>query len=115
VRELVPPYVDFMKNKELASNRISKKNLINIDIEEGDRGFYAGRWVPRTLQEELALELALTLQDRKGLPFYIHCANEYSEAFLRGILDKVMGIPEKKIKKSRGALFNFLVQHEDWN
>jgi hypothetical protein len=101
-----------MNNKEFASNRISKKNLINIDIDVNDRAFYGGSWNPRTREEELALELALTLQDRKGLPFYIHCAREYPEPFLRGVLHNVMEIPDYKIKRSRGALFNYLVRKE---
>jgi hypothetical protein len=99
-----------MNDKQQPSNRLSKNRLIkNIDID-GDRSSNGEKWRPRSREEELALELALTLQDREGLPFYIHCAKEYPEPFLRRVLATVMDIPEKKIKKSRGALFNFLVQ-----
>lgn len=89
------------------ANRIetSKRKLINIDIEAK-----ASDWRPTSSKEELAYELALTLQDREGLPFYISCTNKYSEALLRGVLHKVMIVPDRKIKKSRGALYNHLIQ-----
>jgi hypothetical protein len=98
-------------NKEAFSNRfdLSKKNLINIDIDEHNGAFYRGPATPRSREEELAIELAITLQDKKGLPFYISCSNKYPEPFLRDVLRTVMSIPDHKIKRSRGALFNFLV------
>jgi hypothetical protein len=102
-----------MNQKQNGPNRFesSKRNLINIDID-GDNWASYGRktWIPRTHQEELALELALTLHDRKGLPFYLSCVKAYPEPFLRRVLSKVMRIPDNKIKKSRGALFNFLAR-----
>jgi len=101
--------MDLMNQKQRASNRYESKNkLINIDI---DRALYESETeAPATPKEELALELALTLHDRKGLPFYRHCVSEYPEAFLRSKLARVMKTPEPQIKKSRGALFNFLVR-----
>jgi hypothetical protein len=57
-----------------------------VEFEDARRG-----------EEELALELALTLQDRKRLAFYHSCTKKYFELRLRRILGKVTGIPAKKI------------------
>jgi len=66
-----------------------------------------------TQQEKLALELAETLQDHNSLTLYQQFAEKYEEEFLRKVLERVLSIPKDKIRKSRGALFTFLVnQHE---
>ncbi len=60
----------------------------------------------------LANELAETLKDREALQFYLTLTRKYQENHLRQILAKVMSIDEQKIRKTRGALFTFLVnQH----
>lgn len=61
----------------------------------------------------LANEIANTLQDRDALPLYLKYTRQYNEVFLRRILAKVMNIEERKIRKTRGALFTFLVSHND--
>ena len=65
---------------------------------------------PETKEELLALDLAQGLNDLQGLQFYLSYARRYPESFLRKILAEVRQIPAIKIKKSRGALFNHLVQ-----
>ena len=61
----------------------------------------------------LANEIAETLQDRDALPLYLSYTRKYQESFLRRILLKVMSIEATKIRKTRGALFTYLVsQHE---
>ena len=61
-------------------------------------------------------EIADTLHDRGSLQLFLHFAEKYKEEHLRAILDKVMSIPERKIKKTRGALFTYLVsQYENDN
>jgi hypothetical protein len=62
---------------------------------------------------KLANHIADTLKDRDALPLYLQYSRKYKEAFLREKLQKVMSIDETKIRKSRGALFTFLInQHE---
>jgi zona occludens toxin (predicted ATPase) len=64
----------------------------------------------------LANEIAETLQDREALPLYLRYCTTYTEAFLRKMLARVMSIEESKIRKTRGALFTFLVsQHGKTN
>ncbi len=58
---------------------------------------------------KLANEIAETLKDRDALPLYLQYARKYQEDFLRKILARVMSIPDSKIRRSRGALFTFLV------
>ncbi len=62
----------------------------------------------------LANELAETLQDLKSLSFYLSLTKRHSEAFLRETLATVMGVDESKIWKSRGALFNRLVNPKQY-
>lgn len=64
-------------------------------------------------EEQLAQELADTLSDQESLPFYRDMVKKYSETFLRAKLKKVMSVPSDQIRKTRGALFTYLInQHE---
>ena len=62
-----------------------------------------------TNEEKLAREIAIALDDLVALPIYEKFATKYSEGFLRKILQKVLSVPEKDIRKTRGALFTYLV------
>lgn len=65
-------------------------------------------------EQKLALELSESLNDREAILIYQSFTRRYTESFLRKILQKVLAIPEEKIRKSRGALFTYLVkQHGD--
>jgi hypothetical protein len=66
-------------------------------------------------QYKLALELADALNDMEALTVYQGFAERYSEEFLRKILQKVLSIPEDKIRKTRGALFTYLVKQSHAN
>lgn len=57
----------------------------------------------------LAHELAETLDDRDALPLYLQFTRKFQEAHLRRILAKVMAIDATKIRKTRGALFTYLI------
>ena len=63
-------------------------------------------------ETKLANEIAETLKDRDSISLFLIYARKYKEKFLRDILARVMSIDDTKIRKSRGALFTFLVnQH----
>lgn len=65
---------------------------------------------------KLAKEIAYTLNDMDSLALHIQYAQRYQEAFLRKTLAKVMSIDERKIKRSRAALYTFLInQHSRSN
>jgi len=65
---------------------------------------------PGSEKQLLAMDLADTLGDRDNLPLYLSYAKRYPEQLLRSVLGEVKEVPLNKIKKSRGALFNHLVQ-----
>ena len=64
----------------------------------------------KTNVKSLAYELARALDDIESLPVYIGFAEKYQETFLRKVLQKVMSVPDEKIKRTRGALFTYLVK-----
>lgn len=58
---------------------------------------------------KLANEIAETLKDWDALPLFLQYTRKYQESFLRKMLTRVMSIEETKIRKTRGALFTFLI------
>ena len=58
---------------------------------------------------KMANELAETLKDRDAFQYYLSLTRKYHEHYLREILSKVMSIDETQIRKTRGALFTYLV------
>ena len=61
-------------------------------------------------QELLARDLAKALDDPRGINLYRSYCRKYPEELLRKALAEVRELPGHKIKKGRGALFNYLVQ-----
>lgn len=61
---------------------------------------------------DLANEIADVLHDRESLPLYLSFVRKYKEEHLRRILKRVMSIPDEQIKKTRGALFTFIVNNQ---
>jgi hypothetical protein len=61
-------------------------------------------------ESQLAYELASTLEDLNSLQLYLQFAQKYKEEHLRSTLEKVMSIDESKIKRTRGALFTYLIK-----
>ena len=66
---------------------------------------------PKTREEYLACELAERLGDPEGFALYLKVATRYSESYIRSILSRVLEVPTDRIRTSRGALFNWLIQH----
>lgn len=58
---------------------------------------------------KLAQEIAAALNDRDSLTLHLQYVRRYEESFLRTILTKVLSIPPEQIKRSRAALYVFLV------
>lgn len=73
-------------------------------------GYVTKRFNPQTREELLALDLATSLDDIKGIALYLSYSRKYPEHLLRRIMSEVRAIPDNKIKKGRGALFNHLVK-----
>lgn len=94
-------------------NRNDSKNINNIvRIDSNDSIDNDSELNSSTLTkgEILARDLAEGLDDKPNFAFYLSVSRKYPEDFLRKIFSQVKGIPASKIKKSKGALFNYLVQ-----
>jgi hypothetical protein len=100
-------------NEPKSNDRSIKKHLLKIDLEDKFRKARiasANQFFPQTREQLLALDLAQGLNDQAGLPLYLSYAKRFPESDLRAIMGAVREIPVGQIKKSRGALFNHLVQ-----
>jgi len=64
---------------------------------------------------KLAYEIANTLNDREAIAIYISFTKKYQEDFLKKILLRVMSIPDNKIRRTRGALFTYLVHQHGYD
>lgn len=94
------------------NNNKRTRSINNIDYIKSlksDFRAFKGR-NQKTREKLLACDLVEALNDPKGLPFYLSLAKKYPESLLRKVLGEVKEIPSHKIKKSRGALFNHLIQ-----
>jgi hypothetical protein len=60
-------------------------------------------------QAILAAALAESLDDPSGIPRYRMLCRKYPEELLRKVLAEVVSVPAIKIKKSRAALFTYLL------
>lgn len=58
---------------------------------------------------KLANEIADILKDRDSIAMHLQYVRKYNEEFLRRILNKVMALPNDKIRKNRAALYTFLI------
>ena len=93
-------------------NDKNDKDINNIDNDLIDTGNESNSF-SSTKEELLAKDLAEGLDDKANFGFYLSVSRKYPEGFLRKIYSQVKEIPLNKIKKSKGALFNYLVQKYD--
>jgi len=89
------------------NNKLTRINIKNNDDKDFLNFSY---FKPKTKEELLALDLANELNDTKNLSLYLHYARKYPEPFLRKVLGEVKEIPFERIKKSKVALFNYLIK-----
>jgi len=66
---------------------------------------------PESREELLANDLSEALDDQSHYALYLSYAKEYPEPFLRRVLAETRMTPDKKIRKSRAALFKYLLYH----
>ena len=88
-----------------------KENILKSDIDSIKIDFkHLSPSACKTREELLAYDLARALHDLPGFPLYLSYARKYPESLLRETVGRVSEVPPSKIKTSRGALFNFLIQ-----
>lgn len=91
----------------------NNRTRINNNVNDNRKAFNSKslkEFKPKTRKELLASDLAKGLNDSKSLPFYLSVVRQYPEPLLMKLLGDVREIPSEKIKKSRAALFNYLLQ-----
>lgn len=70
-------------------------------------------------ENALAMELAETLNDQKSITLYLQMTHKYSPVFLRQKLREALAVPPEKLRKTRGALFTWMVnnhaKYQDFN
>ncbi|HRS96585.1 MAG TPA: hypothetical protein P5040_00265 [Smithella sp.] len=59
----------------------------------------------------IALEICQAFKDKKNLPLYLAYVKKYEMGIIKQAFKEAMKPPANKIKKTRGALFNYLVQY----
>ncbi len=84
---------------------ISNRDFYNLDIEASKGGFK-----PEGKEEVLAREIAHTFNDMEGIGLYLDYCRRYPESIIRRAYGEVKELPDSAIRRSRGALFNYLVQ-----
>lgn len=90
--------------------RTNNNNVVSVKNND-ERRDSPEEFKPKTKEELLALDIAETVGDGQDPDKYIYYAKRYTESTLREVLSQVKQTPEEKIKKSRVALFVYLVNH----
>ena len=80
-----------LQNDNVADDRLSIGPLINQDL--------------------LAYEICSAFKDEKNRPLYLSYVRKYPLEIIRRAFDEAVKLPTHKIRKNRGALFNYLVKH----
>lgn len=84
--------------------------MLNDLVEDVQKFFIMKDYQPHEIK--LANEIAETLKDWGALPLYLQYTKKFQESFLRKLLARVMSVEETKIRRSRGALFTFLINQQ---
>jgi len=104
-------HVSDIANRDVNYTNTNNNKLTRININNnGNKNFLNFSFKPKTKEELLSVDLAKELNDRKNLSLYLHYAEKYPESFLRRVLGEVKEIPAERIKKSKAALFFYLVK-----
>lgn len=88
--------------RNINNNDRRNKNFLNFNSFKGFK--------PKTRKELLALDLTRELNDCKSLPLYLHYCKKYPESVIRKALGEVKETPLERIKKSKAALFSYLIK-----
>lgn len=101
---------EFTRTTNLYRIDYSRERRIDIDIDRLGDKLINHISMCQNDKTILAYELAEALGDQEAIQMYVSYANRFPEPLLREILVKVLAVPDYKIRKTRGALFNYLIQ-----
>lgn len=86
------------------SNDITiKKDILNDNVDKPQRSMAE--------EDAIAWEICQAFKDKDNLPLYLSYVRKYPADIIRKAYQETMKLPANKIKKTRGALFNYLVKH----
>ena len=94
---------------------VNVNNIYNNNVNDNDRSesihlFKEDKFIPESREELLALDIAHGLEDKENLKSYLILCKTYPEPILRRVYEEVKDLPQTKIKKSKGALFTYLIK-----
>jgi hypothetical protein len=103
----------------LGGNDHPNDNTIKKDILKNDNVIYKSSlkrfahkgFSPGDREDLLALKICKAFQDKENLPLYLAYVKKYPSEVIRRAFEGVNKIPANKIKKTRGALFTYLVKY----
>lgn len=111
----IPPWENLGKTPENEPDSyrfaISIKKIFDDDIDGIKR--LVNTNMDQSKEIQLAYEIAEALNDMDAIQLHISYAHRFPEALLREKLVKVLAVPDHKIRSSRGALFNHLIQQHE--
>jgi biotin operon repressor len=93
------------------NNQLTRNNNNTFVCVETDK--HANEQRPVTKEELLASDISETLEDQRNIRQYLFYARRYPESVLREFLSQAKQTPSHRIKKSRAALFAYLVKQYD--
>ena len=82
----------------------------NVNNDSKNKYIKNVKWLARGPEEALALEVAKTLGDEKNLGLYLSYCRKYPRDIILRAFGEAKETPEGRIKRSRGALFTYLVK-----
>ncbi len=108
-------------NVQGVSSKENNKAVINSPGKEreseGEKNHATGHeaqnnltFEPKTKGDLLALDIAKAFHDEVHLPMYRHFCATMDESIIRRAFSRVMQTPEQEIKRSRPALFIYLIR-----
>lgn len=67
-------------------------------------------FVPKSSQDLQALDICQALNDQDNLPLYLSYVRTYPPKIIQRAFRAARDLPANKVKKTRGALFTYLVK-----
>lgn len=101
-----------VKHTDTNNNKLTR--IINNNSNASNKFINKPMTNNKTREELLVNEIASTLNDYTHDRLILKLCNKYSEQLIRQVLEEVEKVPEHRIKKSRLALFTYLLKKYDY-
>ena len=100
--------INNLNNNKETDNDIYKNKGKEWD-SKGEENPKEIKFIPKSKEDLLALEISEVFGDRKLLPLLVFYCKKYPESIIRRAFSETKQIPKEKIKKSKIALFIYLL------